>query len=149
MQTVMVRSIVLATLLLSCGSRMNARAKLGFYEAQLLVEHTPAFLHAVGTGDCPQTSDGLLDGDLATFVVRGGCKQMRWIATFYVDITTGKITVDHSSGPVTIESDELVELRKSLFARRSQVRLVASDASCLMRTAAVFAVPDSCVRVTI
>lgn len=108
-----------------------AGARLGLYEARVLVEHTPGFLHALQSGYCPQSSDGAVDGNAASFVIRGECKYLGVIGDFGVDLTTGAVTQDGISGP--IDTPELAGLRKRMFAARAAERISGAEAVCLVR----------------
>lgn len=144
---------VLAFMLLglSCGDWMNAGTiRLGLREARILVEHTPVFLRAVETGLCPETSDGNVEGDVATVIIRRGCKRFDWIGGLYVNLSTGIVTKDGgASGPIVIENPELAELRKELFAQREEFRLTASEAICLLSKTEIAPAADACRRINV
>lgn len=141
--------VVFLALALSCGVRTSAAAALlGLHEAQALVEHTPVFLCAIERGSCPATSDSTVNGGVATVIVRGGCMRFEWIASFYVDLTTGLVTKDGGPfGPLVIETPDLAKLRSEFFAQREQLRLTSSEAVCLLDKARIPVAEGACRRV--
>jgi hypothetical protein len=128
---------VLVALTLMVAGQIDAAVILGFHETQVLVQHTPLFLEAAKRGQCPQLSDGILNGHVATFVIRGGCKRYSLVGDLYVDVRTGIITKDNGTpGGVAVETPELAELRRTLFAERANARLTRPNAICLLRRVA-------------
>jgi hypothetical protein len=85
-------------------ARADAAVVLGFHEAQLIAERTPGFLEAVKRGLCPQISDGILNGQIATIIIRTGCGDYGsgYILGVYVDVRTGVVTKD-SGAPGGVE----------------------------------------------
>jgi hypothetical protein len=125
----------------------GAAIRLDLHEARILVEHTPVFLSAITRGECPQTSDAAINGNVATVVIRGGCKRFDWIADLYVDLTQGVITTDNgASGPKNIETPMLVAIRNELFAQRARFLLTSQEALCVVRTIRTLNIGTSCHR---
>jgi hypothetical protein len=148
---VLSETAVVAGVMLFLGTgALKAAVRLGLREAQVLVEHTPAFLRASEKGYCPQTSDGAVNGDSATVVVRGECRYLGVVGDFYVDLRTGVVAQD--PGPAEVRSQELVELRNRLFTMRAEARLVAPEAACLISklpNVPLKAIKESCRRIMI
>jgi hypothetical protein len=125
-------------------------APLDLHDAQSLVEHTPAFLRALETGSCPETSDSTVNDSIATIIVRAGCKRFDWIATLYVDLRTGQVTKDGGpSGPILIETPILAKLRSGLLRQREESRLTAPEATCLLEKLKILAAQGPCNRAKI
>jgi hypothetical protein len=145
------KTSALAIALLVCVIPAEAEILLSLHDAQVLVEHTPDFLRAVERGQCPQTSDSILNGFIATVVVRGGCRRFDWIANLYVDVRTGAVSTDGgTSGPIAIETRDLAALRTKFFATRAEERLTPSDAMCLLgKVPPALQIRESCRRVKI
>ncbi len=115
---------------------------LGFHDAQVIAEHTPAFIEAVKAGECPEISDGTLNGSVATFIIRSGCGHdvSGYIVGIYIDTKTGIVTKDNGTrSGLEIESPELAELRKKLFSDRASARITRREAMCLLRVASSLA----------
>jgi hypothetical protein len=133
-----------------CGLISFAEVPLDLHDARLLVEHTPVFLEAVNEGLCPQTSDAAITADVATVIIRGGCRTYPFIGGLYVNLDNGAITRDGGAlGPTIVETKELTALREKLFAMRADRRLSASEAVCLLERVAVASVVPSCRRASI
>ena len=142
-----IRAAGLATAAVLAGNQSVTAGRLGLREARLLAEHTPVFVRAVASGDCPQSSDSTIHGNIATVVLRQGCKGYGWIDDIYVDLTTGSVrTDDGSTSQAEIQTKELSDLRKSLFATRAAMRLRAKEALCLLRKIPIPETEDVCRR---
>jgi hypothetical protein len=141
-----------ANLLLGCAAGAQAGVRLSLHEARVLAEHTPAFLEAATAAECPNTEDSGLTGDVAAIVVRAGC-QLRpsgsgWIETLFIDLKTGMVATV-PGGSETIDTPELAELRRALFKERSEARIPAPEAACLLRRVPTPAISSSCKRVNV
>lgn len=124
--------------------------QLDLRDARILVEHTPVFLQAVNRGECPQTSDAKINGQVATVVVRAGCGSYSWIADLYVQVATGSITTDNGTqSGREIETPELASLRKILFEARAAGALSPAEASCLLRRINIPGIAPSCRKTTV
>lgn len=124
--------------------------QLDLRDARILVEHTPVFLDAVHRGECPQTSDAKINGQVATVVIRAGCGSYGWIADLYVQVTTGSVTTDNGTqSGREIETAELASLRKTLFEARADAVLSPIEALCLLRRITVPDIAPSCRKTTI
>lgn len=141
-------ALFLAAVPLSAGS--PDAAPLGLHEARILVEHTAVFADAIKEGECPQTGDSAVNGTVATVIVREGCNGGHWIASFFVNLTTGIVTEDPApEGSSKIETPQLAQLRTSLFALRAAQRISPSEASCLINQIPHPGAADSCSSVRI
>lgn len=129
-------SLVALTFLSS--SWVEAGITLSFHDAQLIAERTPAFLDAERTGECPEISDGTLNGPIATFIIRSGCGHdvSGYILGVYVDTRTGAVTRDNGTlRGLEIHTPELAEIVEKLFADRAAARVTRREAMCLLRSA--------------
>lgn len=153
----MTRGIIISTLatplalLFAYAPRVNPDVKLSFHDARVLAEHTPAFLQSVEAGICPNTEDGGLNEDEASFVTRAGCGPgsthgSGWVESLSVDLRTGIVTV---GGPETIETPQLAALRQKLFEMRTKNRVTTSEAQCLLSKISTPVITESCRRIEV
>jgi hypothetical protein len=146
---------VLSTFLLAAtlgSSAAPAATVLGLHEARVIVEHTPTFREAKDRGECPQTVDSAIAGNVATVIIRAGCTGpgvgSGWMGGFDVDLTTGFVSRDHSY-PTEFVSPEPGELRAKLFALRAQTAIPTPEIRCLLNRIPLPQVPNPCRRVNI
>jgi hypothetical protein len=146
------RLAALSALLAVFAVKAAAQVKLGLEEARALVEHSPYFLGAAWRGECVNDDAGLDRFGEAVFDLRANCT-LDWdecgsclIGVLSVDLETGIITTD---GHETVETPELVALRRTLFGLRAAELIRAPEAACLLTKIPIPSIPASCKGISV